>query len=265
VTEKGVFNKVTAWPPWITEMYLSRGKLDDFFPSPTRRHSSYAHNNTILHPSPTRSVDPMAYFNHVNNDTFYPASTTSGEFGAYPFLGQMSANDEGSVPTSDPFANGWGVGGQGGYMDSEPMGFQAVTSFGEDNSSLPAGRRLTRGFPESVPLVTSQTIQTHDYGQPPYPEYYWPPTDQYAQPDYSGATDLANYFANTMTLEAPVEVPTPSSSKRFFLPWNRVIQYSPITSRSTRLLGGISERAVHQRTLCGKSSSPIILTLTWVH
>ena len=164
----------------------------------------------------------MAYFNHVNNDTFYPDPTTSDEFGVYPFLGQMSTNEEGNVPTFDPFANGWGVGGQEGYMESEPVGLQAATSFGEDSSSLPAGRRLKRAFLEPVPSVAPHTIQTHGYGQPSYPEYYWPPAGQYAQPDYSGAADLANYFANTMTLEAPMELPAPSSSKRF-LPWNRVI------------------------------------------
>ena len=70
----------------------------------------------------------MTYFN-INNASFYSASSTSGEFDAYP--SQTSAIEQENLEVSETPINGWGMGSQPGYMVSEPTGLRAEANFGE--------------------------------------------------------------------------------------------------------------------------------------
>ena len=73
----------------------------------------------------------MAHFNDVDNAGFYSTPTVSGEFGAYPSLGQTSVSNEGEHIQTYPFAGGWGMGGQPGYVVGSPTGLRAEASFGK--------------------------------------------------------------------------------------------------------------------------------------
>ena len=78
----------------------------------------------------------MAYFNHVNDAAFYSTPTASGEFGVYPSLDPMSANEQESFQTFDPFTGSWDLEGQGGYMAVPPCDLQAAANVGKRGSSL---------------------------------------------------------------------------------------------------------------------------------
>jgi len=43
----------------------------------------------------------MAYFNNSNNAGFYSTSSAPGEFDAYPFPSQTSANEEANIFADD--------------------------------------------------------------------------------------------------------------------------------------------------------------------
>lgn len=155
----------------------------------------------------------MAHFNDVDNAGFYSTPTVSGEFGAYPLLSQASAsNDEESTQTY-PFAGGWGMGRQSGYVVGSPTTLRAEPSFGKNDYSILVDRCLTCYSSESISSVTSNAAQIHGYeqGRPSYPGYYWPITGQYAQPHRSSA--VSRDTVSTVESEASTVIPTPSSSK----------------------------------------------------
>jgi hypothetical protein len=79
---------------------------------------------------------PMAYFNNTNDAGFYSTFPTPGEFDGYPFLGQMSANEEANASTTNTFADGWNVGRQPDYMAGLSRSLQAEASLGKPSRSL---------------------------------------------------------------------------------------------------------------------------------
>ena len=159
----------------------------------------------------------MVYFNYIDNATLYPTPTTPGESGAYPSLGQVSANEEWNVwQTFDQSAGGWNTGGQPGCAAGGPTSIQAEASFGKDNPNPLTDRRLTCGYPVSESSATLHPTQTYGCWQPPYPEYCEPTGDLYAQSHYSGAADWDNSFADAMALQAPAVLPTPGGCEYLF-------------------------------------------------
>ena len=156
----------------------------------------------------------MAYINYPNHVAMCSTPSASGEFGAYPFLDQIPANEQESFQTFDPFAGGWDMGGQVDYMAVQPPDLQAAASFGRRSSSLVVGWHLTHALPESVPSVASVAGQTHGYGQPCYPGYHWPTTGQYTQPHHSDLTYWDNHFTNALAFGAPAVLPAPNSGER---------------------------------------------------
>ena len=164
----------------------------------------------------------MAYFNYVNNAEFYSAPTAPGEFGAYPFLGQMPTNEEiNGWQTPDQIAGGWNTRGQPDYMVGGPANVPTEADFGEDNFSPLIGRHLTCGSPASMPSVTSHPVQTFGYGQLSYHGGYWPADGQYAPSHHSDVPNWDGSISNTVTLGAPMMLPTPGSGKSSFPlnPW----------------------------------------------
>jgi len=159
----------------------------------------------------------MAYFNHVNNAAFYSAPAAPGQFDAFPFLGQMSANEEDNIlQTYNQFAGGWSMGEQPDYMVGGPSNFPAEADFGKDNFGPLARRCLTRGSPASLPSVASYPAQDFGYGQPPYPGNFWPANAQYVQPHRPDVVNWDDSFSNVVALGAPMVHPTPGSGKCSF-------------------------------------------------
>jgi len=78
----------------------------------------------------------MAYYNNTSSANFYPISSTSGEFDAYPFLSQTPANEGADGSTSNTFADGWGMHGQPGYTVGSPRSLRADTGFGKHDCSI---------------------------------------------------------------------------------------------------------------------------------
>jgi len=74
----------------------------------------------------------MAYFNNINDPSFYPVLPTSDEFGTYLSLGRMSANEEAYDQNPYPSTVGW-MGGQPGYVVGPPTTLRGGASFGKDN------------------------------------------------------------------------------------------------------------------------------------
>ena len=71
----------------------------------------------------------MAYSNNYDDASFYPASSTSGEFDAYP--SQTSASEQANGQTSDVFAYDWSVDRKPSYLVGSSTSFGAEASFGK--------------------------------------------------------------------------------------------------------------------------------------
>jgi len=148
----------------------------------------------------------MAYFNNSNNAGLYTTTSTPGEFNAYLFPSQTSANDEANV-----FADDWSTGGQPSYMAGPSRSLRPEVGIGKCSCSLLDKRHLTCESPDSVSSGTSYTPQTYGYGQPSLPGYGWPTIDPYAQSRHSGIVSQEGSFAGTMAPGFSTVVPTPSS------------------------------------------------------
>ncbi|KAF9647939.1 hypothetical protein BDM02DRAFT_3116265 [Thelephora ganbajun] len=120
----------------------------------------------------------MAYFDDTTDNTFYPASSTSGQFDLYPFLSQTSGTEE--TNTYNTFIEGWRENGQPGYTVGSLSSLNTQATF--DSVS-------------SVPWYATQNLE---YDQLPYPGCYWPITGQYAQPHHSGIVNRDNLFMSTV-------------------------------------------------------------------
>jgi len=77
----------------------------------------------------------MAYYNDVNNTSFYSTSA-SGEADTYPFLDQMTATEGANFETPEMLTNGWNVNGQPGYVTGPSTSLRPEASFGEYDCSL---------------------------------------------------------------------------------------------------------------------------------
>ena len=200
----------------MTWTYLSHGKLGGFFPQqpnaiyPTLAAAPIFTLNTFYR-------IPMAYYNNADDASFYPTSTTSNEFGAYPFLNQMPTAEGTNFGVPNIFTDDWNVGGQQDFMVGSSTSLRAEESFGKHDCSLLGDRSLTYASLESAPSVASYPTQTNGYDQLPYPDHYWPVTDGYAESCRSGIVSRDNSFVTTGASEASMADPTPSSSKHFFL------------------------------------------------
>ncbi|KAF9650821.1 hypothetical protein BDM02DRAFT_3111671 [Thelephora ganbajun] len=107
----------------------------------------------------------MAYFDDTTDNTFYPASSTSGQFDLYPFLSQTSGTEGTNI--YDTFTDGWEENGQPGYTIGPSTSLEDQTSF------------------DLVPSVPLYAVQDLSYDQLLYPECYWPITGQYGQSHHS--------------------------------------------------------------------------------
>ena len=156
----------------------------------------------------------MAYYNNTNNANLYPNFSTSDELDGYPFLGQMSANEEAYTQTHT-FPGGWTVGGQPDNVVSSPTSLRAEAGFGKYSRDLPDDWCLTRESPELASSAT-QVAQTHGYGQPSFPGQYWSMTGPYTQPYCPGIMSRDNSFSGMAGSGASTVVPTPSGGKHLF-------------------------------------------------
>jgi hypothetical protein len=213
---KGVFDNVTPDTLDDRDAFNPTESWGRALSSPTLRFLPYAYNSFALSPLNTFYRTSMAYFNNINNANFYPTSSTSGEFGMYPLLSQMSANEEQGqdIPTHDPFTNGWRMDEQPGHMIGSLTSLQAEASFGKHHQS-PHRRVSYPESPESVSSATPYVAPTHDHNLQPHPGNCRLSTGQSTQSHRYGIVSRDNSFASTVASEAPAVVPVPSSGKYF--------------------------------------------------
>ena len=147
----------------------------------------------------------MAYFNWPIGSTF-----TFGEYNAY--LNQALVPEQVDFNAPGTFTNGWSAPPEQGYyydVDRWPTSLEPEVNFGEYDYRTLKGRGLTY----LSPATTSGT----SYDQWLFPEFCWPATERYAQPDYRTALNYDYPSASRATLEVPELMPAPSNTEPFVL------------------------------------------------
>ena len=149
----------------------------------------------------------MAYFNWPNTSLY--STSTSGGYDVCP--SQVFVPEHMDVCAPETSANGWGVHSQQYYDDVDrwPTSLEPEVNFGEYDYRTLKGRGLTY----LSPATTSGT----SYDQWLFPEFCWPATERYAQPDYRTTLNYNNPSASRATLAIPDLIPAPSNSEPFVL------------------------------------------------
>ena len=148
----------------------------------------------------------MAYF-----DWSIGSTSTFGEYNAH--LSQALVPEQVDVNAPETSTNAWSIlpEQQDHYdVDRWPTNFEPGVNFGEYDYSILKGRGLTNLSPEPTTSGTS-------YDQWLFPEFCWPATERWAQPDHRTALNYDNPSASRATLEVPELMPAPSNSEPFLL------------------------------------------------
>jgi len=210
--EKGVFDGATPWPPPTTETYLSHGELGGFPTNPTPF--------TTLTTTPLFTLlntsDPiqMAYFNNINDATFYPIPDISGELGFYPFAEQASATEEIGM-VNPTFPDWWSMTGQPGPVACSPANFWTTgNGYGECQSNPFVDQCLTREPLDQVDSTTSYATSDNGYGQPQYSGHSWPAVDQQVQHHHTNFSSWDVSNASAPMPETLAMLPAHSSGER---------------------------------------------------
>ena len=190
--------------------------------------------------------------------SLYPTSSAREEPNTYQPLDQRSATGGGADNQryNYTFADLWNMPEQSGSVVDESTNLLATTSYGKHCCNLFADRCLMPGSPESLAPATSYVNQADGYVQPSYSNKYWPEVDQVAQSYHSGSLNQEFSFDHTVVSEPPTVIPVPSSGKSLFFP---KLEFLLITNSPVQLLGGKSERTLHQHVPHGRRWSLFIL------